>query len=383
MLEENLGVKIDYATMDFGTYQDRLATDPPRHLEHLLGRRLPGPQRLPRRPARDRLDRERGRLVERRLRRRRSPTPGRPRDPGTATAAYARALSGSSATRRPPCRSSYGTSWSLVRDGLLGATQNGTGILRLAGLAWGPAMTATADRPCGPSAAVLADRRSSAACCSRSSPPRRCRPRTRHVRHAGRDPDLRQVDRVHRRRDVRAPIARVELRLEFPDALGPVIVDVPVEQGTGTTRCATSSTSRGGGHLVPNTTIVATWAAFTAIGATPVLAPGQTVRYEDTTHDWKTLKGDLMTVHWYEGGQAFASKALGIGEQAIKDTATLLGVTENEPVDFFIYGDEASFRDGARARDAGERRRPGPRRHPDAVRADHARRDRRRRGWGS
>jgi hypothetical protein len=31
---------------------------------------------------------------------------------------------------------SYGTSWTLVRDGLLGATQNGLGILRLAGLAW-------------------------------------------------------------------------------------------------------------------------------------------------------------------------------------------------------------------------------------------------------
>ena len=29
MLEENLGVKIEYATMEFGTYQDRLATDPP------------------------------------------------------------------------------------------------------------------------------------------------------------------------------------------------------------------------------------------------------------------------------------------------------------------------------------------------------------------
>jgi len=32
---------------------------------------------------------------------------------------------------------SYGTSFSLVRDGLLGVSQTGTGILRLAGLAWG------------------------------------------------------------------------------------------------------------------------------------------------------------------------------------------------------------------------------------------------------
>jgi hypothetical protein len=31
---------------------------------------------------------------------------------------------------------SYGTSYSLVRDGLLGAATTGTGILRLAGLAW-------------------------------------------------------------------------------------------------------------------------------------------------------------------------------------------------------------------------------------------------------
>ena len=68
------------------------------------------------------------------------------------------------------------------------------------------------------------------------------------------------------------------------------------------------------------------------------------MHYLDTTHDWRTLKGDLMTVHWYEGGQAFANKALRIGEQAIKDTATLLGVDETEPVDFYIYGDEASFR---------------------------------------
>ncbi len=29
MLEENLGVDIEYATMEFGTYQERLATDPP------------------------------------------------------------------------------------------------------------------------------------------------------------------------------------------------------------------------------------------------------------------------------------------------------------------------------------------------------------------
>ena len=55
--------------------------------------------------------------------------------PEDATAAYARALE-IVRDEAPAVPVSYGTSYTLVRDGLLGATQNGLGILRLAGLAW-------------------------------------------------------------------------------------------------------------------------------------------------------------------------------------------------------------------------------------------------------
>jgi len=141
-----------------------------------------------------------------------------------------------------------------------------------------------------------------------------------------------------------APIERVELRLDFPGALGPYIVDVPVT-GAATTRSLSYVLDlAGGGHLVPNTPITATWAAFTERGADPVLSAPKSIRYRDTTEEWKTLKGDLVTVHWYQGDEAFARKALRIGDKAVKDTADLLGVTETKPIDFFIYGDEASFR---------------------------------------
>ena len=50
-----------------------------------------------------------------------------------------------------------------------------------------------------------------------------------------------------------------------------------------------------------------------------------------------------MTVHWYEGSEAFAKRALRIGDQAVKETAALLGVTETEPIDFFIYADDEAF----------------------------------------
>ena len=59
------------------------------------------------------------------------------RRPGArATAAYARAMA-IVRDEVPAVPVSYGTSFSLVRDGLLGASQSGLGILRLAGLAWG------------------------------------------------------------------------------------------------------------------------------------------------------------------------------------------------------------------------------------------------------
>ena len=64
---------------------------------------------------------------------------------------------------------------------------------------------------------------------------------------------------------------------------------------------ATRSTSPGDGHIVPNTTITATWAAVPRRRRSPVLSAPLTVHYQDTTQQWQTVKGDLVTVHWYDG----------------------------------------------------------------------------------
>ena len=57
------------------------------------------------------------------------------RDPDEALAAFERALQ-TVHDDVPAIPISYGDGWALSRDGLLGAGQNGLGILRLAGLAW-------------------------------------------------------------------------------------------------------------------------------------------------------------------------------------------------------------------------------------------------------
>jgi ABC-type oligopeptide transport system substrate-binding subunit len=56
-------------------------------------------------------------------------------DPAAAKSMYEKAMA-IIKDQAPVVPVSYGTSFSLVRDGLLGAGQTGTGILRLAGLSW-------------------------------------------------------------------------------------------------------------------------------------------------------------------------------------------------------------------------------------------------------
>jgi hypothetical protein len=133
---------------------------------------------------------------------------------------------------------------------------------------------------------------------------------------------------------------RVELRLLFPGAIGPEIIDVPVPAGT--EGGLTYSLDVTGGSLAPNTRFTATWAAVSAGNVVGLSAP-LTVDYQDTSKDWRTVKGDLVTVHWYEGSTAFAEKELQIAEKAVRDDSALLGVTTPEPMDFFIYADGPAF----------------------------------------
>ena len=134
MLEQNLGVRIDYAVMDFGAYQQRLATDPPAlwslswvadypgpndFLGVLLGTGSTANQGGWSNPQFD------AAIAQ-------ATAAGNPPD---ALAAYTKAMQVVQ-DQVPVVPVSYGTSYSLVRSGLVGASQSGTGILRLAGLAW-------------------------------------------------------------------------------------------------------------------------------------------------------------------------------------------------------------------------------------------------------
>jgi oligopeptide transport system substrate-binding protein len=136
MIEANLGVKVQYETMSFQTYQDRLATDPPDIWSLSWVADYPGP------------DDFLGVLLGTGSTANQGgwsnadfdaaiASATAAQDPAAALAGYTKAMQ-VVADQVPVVPVTYSRSFSLVRDGLLGAAQNGTGILRLAGLAWKP-----------------------------------------------------------------------------------------------------------------------------------------------------------------------------------------------------------------------------------------------------
>jgi hypothetical protein len=136
---------------------------------------------------------------------------------------------------------------------------------------------------------------------------------------------------------------RVEILISTPGSAGPNVVEVepPTSGGNQRLHFALELTD---GHLVPNTTFVVRWRVTGEDGLT-YLGPEVKRTYVDDRVTWKTLEGDIVRVHWYDGGDAFGERALRIGDKAVADGAKLLGVTETEPIDFYIYADQDKFYD--------------------------------------
>jgi len=140
-------------------------------------------------------------------------------------------------------------------------------------------------------------------------------------------------------------ITRTEILLLFPGALGPTLTEVPSRGIGGGSQVLTFTWDPAtDGHIVPNTVITATWRVTTADGAV-VDGPSLGYRYADDRFDWQTQQGTLVRIHWYQGDAAFGARALAIAETGIHNAEQLLGVTETQPIDFYIYADQGDFYD--------------------------------------
>jgi hypothetical protein len=131
-----------------------------------------------------------------------------------------------------------------------------------------------------------------------------------------------------------------DLVYELVGDVGPTVskIDKP---GSST---LTYSFDTSNGQLQPNTPITAHFQVVFSDGSTEQ-GPDVKVTYLDDRYNWKTLTGQLITLHWYSGSDAFAQQALTMGEDGVAKSAKFLGVTETKPIDFYVYADQQPFYD--------------------------------------
>ena len=155
-------------------------------------------------------------------------------------------------------------------------------------------------------------------------------------------------------------VVRVEIVLDLEGSTRSVVADVETHAVNGVAPLSYVFETPSG-TLMPNTDVTARFQLALQDGSS-VTGPPVTVHYEDTRFKWQTLRGEFVTVHWVDGGAAFGKRAAKIADDAVRAVSTLLGVTERDPIDFFVYGDRTAFYDvigpGARENVGGEA-------HPD------------------
>ncbi len=146
--------------------------------------------------------------------------------------------------------------------------------------------------------------------------------------------------------DSPVPLARVEILLTLPDSIGPFVAEAAGATAAGARELRYLWSISKDGHISPNTPITARWRLVPQDRAqAPVVGPPVRVVYADTRFRWRTVEGDLVRLHWYDGSDAFGRRALEIGERAVRDAATFLGVTESDPIDFYAYAEQGAFYD--------------------------------------
>lgn len=71
----------------------------------------------------------------------------------------------------------------------------------------------------------------------------------------------------------------------------------------------------------------------------------KTIVWLDTAHDWQTITGDSINLHWYDAGQSFGRDLHDSAVKSLKDLGAETGLQTNQPIDLYIYADVQDMRD--------------------------------------
>ncbi|MBN1152823.1 MAG: peptidase MA domain-containing protein [Dehalococcoidia bacterium] len=95
--------------------------------------------------------------------------------------------------------------------------------------------------------------------------------------------------------------------------------------------------------LPPGARITYWWRARDASGAVVETSPA-TVLFDDDRYDWRSIKSDNVTLHWYYGDDDFAGELMQVCETAIESLAQDVGARVDRRISVYLYKSSADLR---------------------------------------
>jgi hypothetical protein len=101
---------------------------------------------------------------------------------------------------------------------------------------------------------------------------------------------------------------------------------------------------RQSGGEPPGTTIWWQWEIKDKSGSM-LLTEKQEIIWLDNIHSWQELSKGMIRIHYYMGGAAFGNTLLDAAVNALNRLSKDTGITPDQPIDLYIYGDTKDMRD--------------------------------------
>ncbi|HEY5730348.1 MAG TPA: peptidase MA family metallohydrolase [Anaerolineales bacterium] len=101
---------------------------------------------------------------------------------------------------------------------------------------------------------------------------------------------------------------------------------------------------RQSGSLPPGATIWWQW-RYTDETGKEAVSNRQTVTWLDSDHNWKTVSGEKLNLHYYSGDQTFAQDLLTAAKNGLEFNRTKSGLTAETPIDLYIYASTNDLKD--------------------------------------
>ncbi len=98
------------------------------------------------------------------------------------------------------------------------------------------------------------------------------------------------------------------------------------------------------GSLPPGTQIWWRWRVMDESGR-EIVTDSQTITWLDEQHDWQTISGGNIRLHWYDSGRAFGQELHTAAVQGLARLEQDAGLVAEQPVDLYIYANTTDMRD--------------------------------------